>query len=71
MPGCRVALLLRLAPEDFVIAVAVERRINIAKINALTRDFIAQYVEVITVIEAVFAAFRKIKSKEQLAQMRK
>ncbi len=49
MPICEAAFLLRLAPENFVIAVRVERRIDINEIRASVR----QFLELIEVIAAI------------------
>ena len=43
------ALLLRLAPEDFVVAVGVERRVNVDQVNA----GVGQLLELFQVVAAI------------------
>jgi len=46
------AFLLGLAPEDFVIAVGVERRVNVNKVNTCARQFLELFQIVAAVNDA-------------------
>jgi hypothetical protein len=58
MPVVKAALLFRLAPKDFVVAVRVERRIEIDEINARIGKFarIAQPFQIVAKIKTIHSS---------------